>query len=136
MFFIFNKEVRSLFRNILSYIYRFIVNTTFSVNFNYTNGTILFRKSILKELNNRSDGFFFLTDILIRTVKRGYLFAEVPYRLGLREKGISKAVSFPSLVKVIKGYLQLVKDYYFTKNKILNKSFTDDSVTSVRRDNN
>ena len=47
--FIFNKEARSLFRNALSFTYRFIINTTFGVNFNYTNGTVLFRKSILKE---------------------------------------------------------------------------------------
>ena len=55
--FVFNKEVRSLFRNALSFIYRFIINTTFVVNFNYTNGTVLYRKSILKELNYRSVGF-------------------------------------------------------------------------------
>ncbi|MCK5160014.1 MAG: glycosyltransferase family 2 protein, partial [Candidatus Aureabacteria bacterium] len=45
--FVFNKEVRSLFRNALSFVYRFIINTTFLVNLNYTNGTILYRKSIL-----------------------------------------------------------------------------------------
>ncbi len=31
--FVFNKEVRSLLRNFYSYIYRFIINTTFLVNF-------------------------------------------------------------------------------------------------------
>ena len=40
--FAFNKEVRSLYRNGLSYIYRFIINTTFFVNFNYTNGTVMY----------------------------------------------------------------------------------------------
>ena len=57
--FVFNKEVRSVFRNALSFIYRFIINTTFLVNFNYTNGTVLYRKSILKELYYRSTGFSF-----------------------------------------------------------------------------
>src|SRR3990167_6167438 len=115
--FIFNREVRPLFRNIFSFIYRFIINATFVVNFNYTNGTMLFRKQILEELNCRNSSFFFQTDILIRAVKRGYLFAEVPYRLGLRKEGISKALTFPSLVKVIGGYLQLVRDYYFSNSK-------------------
>jgi len=113
--FIFNKEVRSFFRNTLSFIYRFIINTTFFVNFNYTNGTILYRKSALKELNYRSKGFFFQTDVLIRLVKRGYLFAEVPCRLNSREGGVSKAITFSSLACVIKEYLHLVKDYYFKK---------------------
>ena len=102
------------------------------VNFNYTNGTVLYRKSILKELNYRSMGFFFQTDILIRTVKRGYLFAEVPYRLASRNSGISKAVTFPSLMKVMKGYVRLVRDIYFSKGTNIKKDFVKDSLTARR----
>ncbi len=130
--FVFNKRVRSLFRNALSFVYRFIINTTFMVNFNYTNGTVLYRKSILEELNYRSMSFFFQTDILIRTVKRGYLFAEVPYRLALRNSGVSKAVSFPSFMKVVKGYIRLVKDIYFSKGVKIKKDFVKDSLTARR----
>lgn len=134
--FVFNKEVRPFFRNLLSFVYRFIVNTTFLVNFNYTNGTVLFRKSILKDLDYRSNGFFFHTDILVRAGKMGYLFAEVPYRLEMRLEGSSKAVSFPSLRNVIKGYLRLVRDLYF-KKKIKRKGpYTKDSQTLARYENN
>lgn len=129
--FVFNKEVRSLFRNALSLVYRFIINTTFLVNFNYTNGTVLYRKSLLKELDYRSSGFFFQTDILIRTVKKGYLFAEVPYRLGVRNEGVSRAVSFPSLLKVMRGYMRLLNDFYRNKKTVAN--YSEDSVTAVRR---
>lgn len=131
--FIFNKEVRSVFRNALSFIYRFIINTTFQVNFNYTNGTIIYRKSILDELEFRSMGFFFQTDILVRVAKKGYLFAEVPYRLGMRKDGVSKAVSFPSLVKVAKGYLRLVDDFYIKKSIKANGVFSADSSTAARK---
>lgn len=131
--FIFNNEVRSFFRGLLSFIYRFIINTTFLVNFNYTNGTILFRKSLLDQLTHRNNGFFFQTDILIRTVKKGYLFAEVPYRISLRRSGVSKAVSFPSLAQVIKGYLKLVKDYYSKDNRYAHAHFSPDSLTVIRR---
>lgn len=130
--FVFNKEVRTIFRNGLSYLYRFIINTTFLVNFNYTNGTIIYRRSILKELTHKSKGFFYQTDILIRAVKRGYLFAEVPYRLNVRGSGVSKAVSFPSLKQVIKGYLRLVKEIYSDKSVIESK-FSLDSQTKLRR---
>ncbi len=131
--FVFNREVRSIFRNTLSFVYRFIINSTFMVNFNYTNGTALYRRSMLKELDFRSTGFFFQTDILVRTVKKGYLFAEVPYRLGLRKDGVSKAVSFPSLFKVVKGYLRLVRDFYFTKSLKANEVFSADSSTAARK---
>ncbi|RJQ51830.1 MAG: glycosyltransferase family 2 protein [Nitrospiraceae bacterium] len=130
--FVFNRQVRSLFRNALSFIYRFIINTTFLVNFNYTNGTILYRKSVLDELTVTSTGFFFQTDILIRSVKNGYLFAEVPYRLNMRNAGKSKAVSFPSLMKVMKGYLRLVSDVYFGRNGKSGRKFAEGSSTARR----
>lgn len=129
--FVFNKQMRSLFRNALSFIYRFIINSTFLVYFNYTNGTVLYRKSILEELGYRSRGFFFQTDILIRTVKKGYLFAEVPYSLGARSHGVSKAVSFPSLLQVIKGYFRLTRDVYYKRTKN-DKIFAKDSLAAQR----
>ena len=131
--FVFNKEARTAFRNILSLVYRVIINTTFHVNFNYTNGTIMYRRAMLKELDHRSKGFFFQTDILIRVVKKGYLFAEVPYKLGARMSGISKAVTFPSFMKVARGYLNLVNDYYFKKNIRSAGDFSEGSLTAQRR---
>jgi len=131
--FVFNKEVRSLYRNLLSLIYRFIINTTFLVYFNYTNGTVLYRKSILTELDYRSTGFFFQTDILIRSVKKGYLFAEVPYRLDLREDGISSAVTFPSLMQVVKGYARLVNGIYYKNKGAIKRKYAQDSLTAQRR---
>jgi dolichol-phosphate mannosyltransferase len=132
--FVFNKEVRSLFRNTLSFAYRFIINTTFLIYLNYTNGTVLYRKSVLKTLKYRSTGFFFQTDILIRLLKKNYLFAEVPYRLGQRKDGVAKAVSFPSLLMVIRGYIKLVKDQYFSPKTT--EEFTEDSQTLKRRSEN
>jgi dolichol-phosphate mannosyltransferase len=130
--FVFNKQARSLARNALSFVYRFIINTTFLVNFNYTNGTVIYRRSLLRGLKHHSTGFFFQTDILVRAVKGGYLFAEVPYRLGIRSSGESKAVTFPSFVQVVKGYLRLIKDMRasgFTNQTI----FPADSQTAARR---
>jgi len=129
--FIYNRETRSLFRNALSFGYRFIINTTFMVYLNYTNGTVIYRKSILKKITYRSKSFFFQTDILIRLLKAGYLFAEVPYRLGMRKGGKSKAVSFPSLLQVMKGYMRLVKNQYFKTAQ--QSQFPDDTQTSLRR---
>mgnify|MGYP001570182254 CR=1 FL=1 len=131
--FVFNKDVRSLFRNAFSFVYRFIINTTFGVYFNYTNGTNLYRRSLLRQLSYRSDGFFFQTDILIRLVKKGYLFAEVPYRLGVRKDGVSRASSFPSFVQVVRGYIRLVNDMYFDENRAASSLYMHDSATKTRR---
>lgn len=110
--FVYNKEARSVYRRILSFTYRLIINVTFHTNLNYTNGTVLYRKALLLDLPYRSGSFFFQTDILIRLLRQGYLFAEVPYRLDQREGGVSKAVSFPSFLQVAKGFLKLFRDIY------------------------
>jgi glycosyltransferase involved in cell wall biosynthesis len=130
--FVFNKQARSLARNALSFMYRFIINTTFLVNFNYTNGTVIYRRSMLRGLKHHSTGFFFQTDILVRAVKEGYLFAEVPYRLGERSSGVSKAVSFPSFMQVVKGYLRLVRDMR-SAGSAGKTIFPADSQTAARR---
>lgn len=129
--YVFNKSTRSLTRNALSFLYQFIINSTFIVCLNYTNGTVLYRKSILADLKHRCRGFFFQTDILIRLVKRGYLFAEVPYRLRIRKEGKSKAVSLKSLSAIIKGYLKLIKDIYFRADKQFG-IFSPDSLSATR----
>ncbi len=134
--FVFNKEVRSVFRNILSFVYRTIINTTFLVNFNYTNGTVIYRKSLLDGLDFQSSGFFFQTDILIRTTKQDYLFAEVPVKLGRRPKGVSKALSFPSLIQVVRGYFQLLRNIYFPGPKVSNNGFATGSASARRRSSN
>ncbi len=71
--------------------------------------------------------------MLVRAVKKGYLFAEVPYKLGMRKKGSSKAIGFPSFFEVVKGYIKLVKDYYFSKDSAKSSRFTNDSLTAARR---
>lgn len=130
--FVLNLQVRSGGRKLVSFLYRAIINTTFAASFNYTNGTVLYRKSLLTQLPKRNKGFFYQTDILIRLVKQGYLFAEVPYKLRERKGGQSKAISLKSLRKVVKGYLGLVKDIYFTKGKTP-ATFSAGSATARRR---
>ena len=112
--FVYNKEIRPARRNLISSIYRMIINISFGVNFNYTNGTVLYRRSILAGCPNKSNGFFFQTENIVRAARRGYLFAEVPYRLDVRASGESKAVSLKSLISVIKNYLDLIKESYFS----------------------
>lgn len=131
--FLYNPGVRSPLRNALSLTYRLIINTSFLVFFNYTNGTVLYRRSVLKRLPYRSTGFFFQTDILVRLAKAGYLFSEVPYRLGERREGASKAVSLRALRQVAGGYARLMRDNYLTKRGA--EAYPADSQTLKRRGN-
>lgn len=135
--FIHNVEVRERNRRILSSIYRFIINISFGVNLNYTNGTIFYRKILLEGLKVKSTGFFYNAELIIKLVRKGYLFAEVPNFLKVRGSGTSKALTFKSLIEVMKAYLSLFYMIHIKKieskkdyNK-LNKA----SVTYIRKQN-
>lgn len=129
--FLYNAGSRPPLRTLLSYAYRLIINTSFLVFFNYTNGTVLYRRSVLRTLDHRSTGFFFQTDILVRLAKAGYLIAEVPYKLGNREGGASKAVSLKALRGVVGGYLKLLLQHYLGGGT--RKPYPQDSQTFKRR---
>ncbi|MFH1037510.1 MAG: glycosyltransferase family 2 protein [PVC group bacterium] len=131
--FVYNKDVRPKLRNLISTVFRMIVNITFGVNFNYTNGTVLYRRAILASSPNRSSGFFFQTENVVRAVWSGYLFAEVPYRLAVRSGGESKAISLRSLRQVMGDYLALVKEIYFSPAKKAGRKPAPGTVSDRRR---
>ncbi len=112
--YVFNRQVRSWFRRKLSNLYRGIINITFGTTLNYMNGTVLYRKCILDDIELKAFGFFYQTELLMKCIRRGYLYAEVPYALLQRAAGRSKATSFRSLRQVAKAYLSLITETYLS----------------------
>jgi dolichol-phosphate mannosyltransferase len=106
--FIHNVEVRDKFRRLLSSLYRFIINMSFGISLNYTNGTVFYRKCLLKDVLLQTTGFFYQAELLIKLIRKGYLFAEVPNILSVRSSGKTKAVSVKSFLNVAKSYLYLI----------------------------
>ncbi len=127
--YVINKEVRGAMRNIISGLFTFIINFTFRTSFKYTNGTIIYRRSVLNGFVPKSGGFFAQAETLIKSVRKGYLCAEVPYFLSRRKGGVSKALTLSSLMKVIKGYGLLIRDIYFTPS---NDTVEQDSMRYIR----
>jgi len=105
--FVCNAAVRSGLRRWASSMYRGIVNATFGMSLNYTNGTVLYRTSILRENPLHSRGFFYQAELLVRLIRKGYLFAEVPCFLSERSAGKTKAFSLKSMASLIKDYAWL-----------------------------
>jgi glycosyltransferase involved in cell wall biosynthesis len=129
--FVFNLEARSFYRQIVSKLYNKIIKYTFGISLHYTNGTVIYRTSVLRQFDLKCNGFFYQTELLIKTIRAGYLFAEIPYALRVREKGKSKAITFKALKKVIQDYLATFKSIYFKKVDI-KKEWTSDSATQKR----
>jgi glycosyltransferase involved in cell wall biosynthesis len=110
--YVFNRQVRSRMRRKVSNLYRGIINLTFGTTLNYMNGTVLYRKCILGDLELKARGFFYQTELLIKCIRRGYLYAEVPYALLTRAAGRSKATTLRSLTSVMRAYLALLIEVY------------------------
>ena len=108
--YVFNRAVRSPARRLLSIVYREIIKATFGLSLNYMNGTVMYRRSILQDMKLRNPGFFYQSELLIRCIRRGYLYAEVPYALSRRSGGDSKATTFASLRKIMRGYLGMIRE--------------------------
>ena len=131
--YVFNKTVRPKSRIFISSLYLFLVNVTFGTSLKYTNGTVIYRKSLLLTIKCRSKGFFYQTESLIKLIKQGYLYAEVPYSIGKRKSGKSKAFSLSSIFNVFKEYILLIKDIYFSsKISSAKTDFAGDSISQER----
>ena len=129
--FIHNIEVRDRKRRLISSLYRFIINMSFGINLNYTNGTVFYRRNILDGLTLNSSGFFYQAEILIKLIRKGYMFVEVPNFLSTRVSGKSKATTIKSLFKVIKDYLKLIFEIHVMRVESNQKDYRKLNMDSV-----
>ena len=111
--FVHNYELRDLWRRVISSLYRFIISFSFGTTLNYYNGTVVYRTTVLRSLSWRSRGFFYQAEILIRALRRGHMFAEVPVLLQARHHGRSKALTLKSLWSVTWDFILLFWDIHF-----------------------
>jgi glycosyltransferase involved in cell wall biosynthesis len=106
--FIHNVEVRSIWRRVISSSYRFVINMSFGMNLNYTNGTVVYNRAILDSVMLKSSGFLYQAELLIKLIRAGYLYAETPHFLSRRGSGKTKALTLKSLLQVTRGYFRLI----------------------------
>lgn len=130
------KKQRTLVRTLLSRLYNFIVNFSFGVKLNYTNGTVIFNKNILENIKVSSNSFFYQTEFLISLIRQGYLYAEVPHFLNKRLLGKSKAVTIMSFIRVVLDFIKFFLKVHFIRSSGRNlKHFNKKSITYLRKKN-
>lgn len=129
--FVFNRGARSALRAFVSRFYRAVVNLSFGTSLNYLNGTVMYRRCLLGEITLRSNGFFYQTELLVKCLRAGYLYAEVPYGLGAREAGESKALIWKNISRVIGDYLRTLASVRGVRK--LPARLAPESVSAARR---
>jgi len=128
--FVINPEVRPRSRRLLSSAYHMIVQLSSPLTLNYMNGNVIYRKTILRDIQSKSRGFFFQTELLLKTIGRGYLYAEVPCILKKRLNGTSKLVRFSSLWDVAKSFCTTIPEIFTLRKS--SSHMVADSVSARR----
>lgn len=110
-----NPGIRKFKRRFLSRLFVFIINATFGYRIKYYNGHNIFPTRMLKEMETFTSGFFFSSQIIIRLLKAGATYAEIPMEIRDRSNGEGSALKPNNVFVLVRDYLRLVDEVYFGK---------------------
>jgi len=111
-----NPEVRPLPRRILSRAFVILFNTLFALSLRYYNGPCVIKAELLKKVPMTTHGFAYMAAILVRLLKSGASFMEVPMAIQYRESGDSKALRPRNIISVLSTILSLFWEVRFARS--------------------
>jgi len=92
------KDVRGLFRRTVSATLTVLVNTMFGVRLRYYTGPCVYRTDVLQGLTCICEGSMIVPEILLRMVKSGLSYVEIPIQPQARRSGSTKTFRIRNLV--------------------------------------
>jgi glycosyltransferase involved in cell wall biosynthesis len=110
-----NENERSVFRQVVSRAFTSLLNTIFGFSLRYYNGSVLHRRSLLNSIVLHTDSYAFQAEAVIKLLRRGHSYVEVPMRSVYREGVETKAFQARNVWGVAKFMIRIVYDVYFTR---------------------
>ena len=104
------KDVRGPFRRTLSRTLTNVVNLMFGVRLRYYTGPCVYRTDVLQRLRCISEGSMIVPEILLRMVKSGLSYIEIPLQPQARASGSTKTFRVRNLVAVSLSLVRLFWD--------------------------
>jgi dolichol-phosphate mannosyltransferase len=101
------REGRALPRRIASRAYVALMNTVFGLNLRYYNGTCIQRTANLRDIYIETDSFAYQAEILVKLLRQGKTFVEVPIELPPAGGGQSKAFRAKNVYGVLRSVVRL-----------------------------
>ena len=92
-----NQQDRPWIRRTLSRLFTWSVNRLFGVRLRYFQGPCVYPTALAQRLPMSTQGFAFLTEMLLRTVNAGHSYVEIPMLIQPRCYGRSSALSFQNV---------------------------------------
>jgi dolichol-phosphate mannosyltransferase len=97
-----NPQVRSWFRRVGSRGFVTLLNLLSGLRIRYYNGLVIHRTKLLQQISINTDGFAYQAEALIKLIKQGHSYIEVPTTIDERKTGGSKALRLKNLISVVK----------------------------------
>lgn len=114
-----NIEKRGWGRRFLSQIFVASFNVLFGLRLRNYNGAPLYRREDIQSMRVVSDrGMTLLAECLVRILKSGATYKEIPVDFVGRKAGQSRAVSLRNLTECLSVLCVLVRDIYFCKKPL------------------
>ena len=100
-----NSEARAWYRRAMTWVCTTLVNTLFGYRLRYYQGPTVYPTQLARELPSQSQGFFFLTEMLVHALHRGHSYVEVGLIHQERAFGKSKAVTISNIMRALQVIL-------------------------------
>ena len=116
-----NDYRRTFTRKILSRLFVRILNLLCQKNLRYYNGAFIAETRLVRSLELHSDGLTVLAECMVKLIKAGYSYREIPLKHIGRKSERSKALTLKSIKQTGVFMLLLVRDIYFPSRVVVKK---------------
>lgn len=112
-----NKTARPMSRRIISASFTKLLNILFGFNLKYYIGMVVYETSLVKNVKMTTNSFAFQAEILIRLLKSGHSYKEIPMKIKPYGGSVTKVFRITNITGVLMTVLRLFFDIYLRKNK-------------------
>ena len=107
-----NKELRTVWRNVVSILYQMLYMVSFRVFLAYINGPGIWPTDLARSVNLQSRRFAIISEMNVKILRKGCSYAEVPgyFQAGPKARA---TVTLRNLTEVAVSYLKLIYEVYF-----------------------
>lgn len=110
-----NRNVRSVHRIAISSFFSGLMNTLFGMHVRYYNGLVLHRRDLIQKTTIETNGFCYQAEALVRLLKNGASFIQIPVVIGAHGDRNSRAFRLQNLITIGRTILLLLSVVYLQR---------------------
>lgn len=110
-----NTPDRSFFRRSISKVFTIILNSIFGLKLKYYNHYVVCKRSLLETIELQTDSYAFQAEILIKLIKSGCSYIEVPVEDKFEKNVKTKAFNFANAAGIALFLFRMVYQVYLKR---------------------